>query len=88
MSCPLPEKSNSPQKRLDKADTSDYTVYVIRSTVGSGNLEVVVSNSSSLPIYEQITNLNRRDLLQVGKAKASLLCRAAPILYGNSLSKK
>ena len=63
MSCPLPEKSNSPQKRLDKADTSDYTVYVVRSTVGGGNLEVVVSNSSSLPIYEQIKEQIKEQIL-------------------------
>ena len=63
MSCPLPEKSNSPQKRLDKADTSDYTVYVIRSTVRGGNLEVVVSNSSSLPIYEQIKEQIKEQIL-------------------------
>ena len=39
---------------IDKADISDYTVYVITNTVGGGYLHIIVSNSSDLPIYAQI----------------------------------
>lgn len=92
MSCPLPEKSDSPKRGFDKAGTSDYTVYSYISTVRGSNLEIAVSNSSSLPIYEQIKEQIKEQILS-GElsengmlpslrqlAKVSLYCRAAPIL--------
>lgn len=51
------------KKAIDKADTSDYTVYLDTSTVGGGELHIVLSNSSALPIYEQIKEQVKAQIL-------------------------
>lgn len=48
---------------IDKADISDYTVYVTTNTVGGGYLHIVISNSSDLPIYAQIKEQVKEQIL-------------------------
>ena len=49
---------------IDTRVISAYTVHVIRSTVGRGDcLHIVISNSSDLPIYAQIKEQVKEQIL-------------------------
>ena len=51
------------RKSIDNTATSVYTVYVYRDTVGGGCLHIVISNSSDLPIYAQIKEQVKEQIL-------------------------
>ena len=48
---------------LDMTVMSEYTVHVKNNTVGGDDLEIVISNSSSSPIYEQIKEQVKAQIL-------------------------
>lgn len=48
---------------LDKTALSDYTVYVYRNTVGGDCMHIVISNTSDLPIYAQIKEQVKEQIL-------------------------
>ena len=48
---------------LDKTVLSDYTVYVYRNTVRGDCMHIVISNTSDLPIYAQIKEQVKEQIL-------------------------
>ena len=48
---------------LDKTALSDYTVYVYRNTVRGDCMHIVISNTSDLPIYAQIKEQVKEQIL-------------------------
>lgn len=48
---------------IDKTDIPEYTVHAYNITVMGDHLEIVISNSSSLPIYEQIKEQIKAQIL-------------------------
>lgn len=52
-----------PKYPIDKTDISDYTVHVATNTVGGGCLHIVISNSSEFPIYAQIKEQIKEQIL-------------------------
>ena len=48
---------------LDKTALSDYTVYVYRNTVRGDCMHIVISNTSDLPIYVQIKEQVKEQIL-------------------------
>ena len=58
---------------IDRSVISEYTVYVYRSTAGGDYLHIVISNSSDLPIYAQIKEQIKEQILSGELAEDEML---------------